>query len=170
MNALRRREFLADVGRGMLIASLGPALTLDMGLVQHLADEPTQRLSFGAIEPLVALIEETPDDRILPVLVDRLRMGITLRELVAAGALASARTQANGEYNGMHAFLALAPSYAMALQSPEGREALPVLKVVARNAGCIHDPRNRDRARLQRIAPATLPPGRSGGELLRAAT
>src|SRR5262249_36162077 len=99
----------------------------------------------------------------------RLRKGTTLRELVAAGALASARTQANGEYNGMHAFLALAPSYAMALQSPEGRQALPVLKVVARNAGCIHDPRNRDRAQLQSIAPATLPKGRSGGELLRAA-
>src|SRR5262249_51836566 len=42
-------------------------------------------------------------------------------------------------------------------------------KVVARNAGCIHDPRNRDRARLQAVAPATLPKGRSGGDLLRAA-
>src|SRR5215468_4376379 len=170
MNASRRREFLADVGRGMLIASVGPALALDLELVPALADEPTQPLSFGAMEPLVALIEETPDDRILPALVDRLRKGTTLRELVAAGALASARTQANGEYNGMHAFLALAPCYAMALQSPEGRQALPVLKVVARNAGCIHDPRNRDRARLQSVAPATLPQGRSGGELLRAAT
>ena len=27
-----RREFLADVGRGMLVASVGPALALDMGL------------------------------------------------------------------------------------------------------------------------------------------
>jgi hypothetical protein len=169
MNASRRREFLADVGRGMLIASVGPALALDMGLVPTLADEPTQPLSFGAMEPLVALIEDTPDDRIIPALVDRLRKGTSLRELVAAGALASARTQANGEYNGMHAFLALAPSYAMALQSPEGRQALPVLKVVARNAGCIHDPRHRDRARLQSVAAATLPQGRSGGELLRAA-
>src|SRR5207253_4702193 len=48
--------------------------------------------------------------------------------------------------------------------------ALPVLKVVARNAGCIHDPRRRSRARLQPVAPAPLPQGRSGGELLRAAT
>src|SRR5262245_28082691 len=170
MNAFRRREFLADVGRGMLIASVGPGVALDLGLSPALADEPSQPLSFGAMEPLVALIEETPDDRILPSLVDRLRKGTTLRELVAAGALASARTQANAEYNGMHAFLALAPSYAMALQSPEGRQALPVLKVVARNAGCIHDPRHRDRARLRPVVPATLPQGRSGGELLRAAT
>src|SRR5262249_59119007 len=125
MDPSRRREFLVDVGRGMLMASVGPALALDLGLSPALADGPTQPLSFGVMEPLVALIEETPDDRILPVLVDRLRKGTTLRELVAAGALASARTQANAEYNGMHAFLALAPSYAMALQSPEGREALP---------------------------------------------
>src|SRR5262249_52880852 len=157
MNPSRRREFLADVGRGMLIASVGPTLALDLGLAPALADELTQPLSFGAMEPLVALIEEASDDRLLPALVDRLRKGTTLREMVAAGALASARTQANNEYNGMHAFLALAPSYAMALQSPEGRQALPVLKVVARNAGCIHDPRNRDRARLQSVAPATLP-------------
>jgi hypothetical protein len=169
MNPSRRREFLADVGRGMLIASVGPGLALDLGLIPALADEPARPLSFGAMEPLVALIEETPDDRILPALVDRMRKGTTLRALAAAGALASARTQANSEYSGMHAFLALAPSYAMALQSPEGRQALPVLKVVARNAGCIHDPRHRDRARLPSVAPATLPQGRSGGELLRAA-
>ena len=99
MNASRRREFLADVGRGMLMASVGPALALDLGLVPALADEPTQPLSFGAMEPLVALIEETPDDRILPALVDRLRKGTTLRELVAAGALASARTQADADYD-----------------------------------------------------------------------
>ena len=63
----------------------------------------------------------------------------------------------------MHAFLALAPSYAMALQSPRERQALPVLKVVARNAGCIHGPRLRGTPRLQPVAPATLPKGRSGG-------
>ena len=27
-----RREFLADVGRGMLLASVGPALAADLGL------------------------------------------------------------------------------------------------------------------------------------------
>src|SRR5262249_34024464 len=97
MNAFRRREFLANVGRGMLIATVGAGVALDLGLSPALADEPSQPLSFGAMEPLVALIEETPDDRILPALVDRLRKGTTLRELVAAGAVASARTQANGE-------------------------------------------------------------------------
>ena len=47
MNASRRREFLADVGRGMLIASVGPALALDLGLSPALADETPQPLSFG---------------------------------------------------------------------------------------------------------------------------
>src|SRR5690349_16353498 len=134
-----RRCFLADVGKGVLAATLGPAVATHFGLPQTFADEGNQELTFGNLEPLVALIEETPDDRILPALVDRLRKGANLRELVAAGALASARTKANAEYSGMHAFLALAPSYAMAVQSPEGRQALPVLKVLARNSGCIHD-------------------------------
>ena len=45
MNTSRRREFLADVGRGMLIASVGPGLALDLGLSPALADEPPQPLS-----------------------------------------------------------------------------------------------------------------------------
>ena len=32
MSRYRRREFLADVGRGMLVASVGSALAQDLGL------------------------------------------------------------------------------------------------------------------------------------------
>src|SRR5216684_6003472 len=56
MGTSSRREFLADVGRGMLIAGLGPALTVDLGLARAVAGEPEPaRLNFGALEPLVAL-------------------------------------------------------------------------------------------------------------------
>ncbi len=34
-----RREFLADVGRGMLVASVGPALAADLGLAPPPAAE-----------------------------------------------------------------------------------------------------------------------------------
>ena len=52
-----RREFLADVGRGMLVASLGHALTVELGLSRAVAaiDTP-DGLSFGALEPLVAIM------------------------------------------------------------------------------------------------------------------
>ena len=37
MNVRRRRDFLADVGRGMLVASIGSAATLELGLVKSFA-------------------------------------------------------------------------------------------------------------------------------------
>ena len=51
-----RREFLADVGRGMLVASVGFGTAVDLGLGPARAgdDEGGERLAFGALEPLVA--------------------------------------------------------------------------------------------------------------------
>src|SRR5262245_45756967 len=63
-----RREFLTDVGSGMFIASMGPALAAELGLSRALADAPDQGLTFGPLEPLVALMEETPPDKLLPIL------------------------------------------------------------------------------------------------------
>src|SRR5438132_12555014 len=55
-----RREFLADVGKGMLVASVGPALAADLGLARAFAGDDAKPLSFGDREPLVALMQETP--------------------------------------------------------------------------------------------------------------
>ena len=49
-------------------------------------------LSFGSLEKLVSLMQETPIDRLLPMLTEQLRGGTDLRRLVAAAALANART------------------------------------------------------------------------------
>ena len=38
MGSANRREFLADVGRGMLVASVGSAMALDLGLTPALAE------------------------------------------------------------------------------------------------------------------------------------
>ena len=63
----RRREFLADVGRGMLVASVGATLAQDLGLAPAaLAEDTAGRLTFGAMEPLVALMEDTPAERPCP--------------------------------------------------------------------------------------------------------
>ena len=40
-----RRDFLADVGRGMLIASVGPALAFDLGLASARADARRQSVA-----------------------------------------------------------------------------------------------------------------------------
>src|SRR5262249_57383034 len=82
----------------------------------------------GDREPLVTLMQDTPADKLLPILVDKLKAGTDLKTLVAAGALANARAFGGGDYNGFHNFMALMPSYQMACELAEERRPLPVLK------------------------------------------
>src|SRR5688572_26968872 len=96
-----RREFLGRVGQGMFVASLGYSTAMDLGLSTALADDNgPESISFGALEPLVALMQETPADALLPKLVSRLQSGTPLRELVAAAGLANARAFGGEDYVG----------------------------------------------------------------------
>ena len=61
MDRYRRREFFAEVGRGMLVASVGAGMALDMGFAPARAeDDASERITFGGLEPLVSLMQETP--------------------------------------------------------------------------------------------------------------
>lgn len=167
MQPQSRREFLADVGRGMLIASLGPALAYDLGLARAVAGEEPSRLTFGALEPLVSLMQDTPVDRLLPILVEKLHAGTDLRTLVAAGGLANARSFGGQDYTGYHAFMALAPAFHMAQELPESQRPLPVLKVLYRNTSRIQDVGGKGHDVLHPVQPAA---GTADGERLRTAT
>lgn len=170
MNRYRRREFLADVGRGMLVASVGATLAEDLGLAPAaLADEGVTRLTFGPMEPLVALMQETPAEGLLGVLVDRIKGGADLRQLVSAAALANARAFGGQDYEGYHAFMALAPAYQMSRELPEDQRALPVLKVLYRNTNHIQQMGGKSHETLHPVEPAPLPEGRPGAEVLREA-
>src|SRR5271157_4435492 len=108
MNKRRtRREFFAEVGCGMLVAAVGYEVASELGLSSALAEEPPETLSFGALEPLVCLMQETPTNRLLPLMVEQLRSGTTLRQLTAAAALANARTFGGEDYVGFHTMMAL---------------------------------------------------------------
>src|SRR6185295_17282848 len=87
-----RREFLAEVGCGMMVASVGYSVATELGLSPALASEVNDRLTFGAIEPLVSLMQETPADQLATKLVSQIRSGVPLQRLVEAAALANART------------------------------------------------------------------------------
>ena len=108
MNPRNRREFLSEVGQGLIVATIGYGAALDMGLTRAIADELPGRITFGPAESLVALMQETPTDRLLPALVEQMRQGVTLKELVAAGTLANARAFGGEDYIGFHTFMALA--------------------------------------------------------------
>jgi hypothetical protein len=98
-----------------------------------------ERLRFGALDPLVDLMQETPADALLSRVVHKLRSGTPLADLVGAGALANARAFGGTHYNGYHALMAMMPSFEMAAQMRAPYGALPVLKVLHRNARFIQD-------------------------------
>ena len=164
-----RREFLAEVGRGMLIATVGLETTSGLGLSSAVAGEAAEELSFGSLEPLVRLMQETPVNKLLPALTERLRTGTDLRQLVAAAALANARTFGGEDYVGFHTMMALAPAFHMAQELPRETQALPVFKVLYRNTNRIQEQGGRASEVLHPVKPGSLSEGRSAGELLREA-
>jgi hypothetical protein len=154
----------------MLFASLGPTVAAELGISDALAGEGPETLTFGALEPLVALMQETPPERLLPLLVDKLADGTELRTLVAAGALANARTFGGQDYTGYHSLMALAPAYQMSRELPESQRALPVLKVLYRNSARIQEQGGREHEVLHLVEAADLPPQVCNSEELRDAT
>jgi hypothetical protein len=128
-------------------------------------------LDFGGIEPLVRLMQDTPVAKLLPAVVEKLNSGTPLKDLVAAGARANARTFGGEDYVGFHTMMALAPSYHIAGQmSPEER-ALPVLKVLYRNTNRIQESGGSSKEVLHPVTAATnvAAVDSSPGEALREA-
>ncbi|MEZ6077198.1 MAG: hypothetical protein R3C56_16490 [Pirellulaceae bacterium] len=82
-----RRQFLTNVGSGMLVGSLGAGLAADLGISSAHADDSNDRLTFGSLEPLVAMMQETPLNRLQPTLIEQVKSGTELTTLIAAGAL-----------------------------------------------------------------------------------
>ncbi len=85
---------------------------------------------------------------------------------MAAGALCNAHAFGGHDYDGYHTFMALAPSFAMAQQLPEKERALPVIKVLHRNARTMHSGPGKHPDRLPAIEPAVLKGDQPAGKLL----
>jgi hypothetical protein len=160
-----RRDFLADVGRGMLVAGLGAPLATELGLAPALAGDDPAALAFGDLEPIVALLQETPKDKLLPAVVEKLNDGMSLKRLTAAAAFANARTFGGENYFGFHVFMALAPAFQMAADMPAGHGALPMLKVLYRNAHYSQEVGGRKNEVLKPMTPAEA----GSGEAVRKA-
>ncbi|HUR29116.1 MAG TPA: hypothetical protein VM509_13085 [Planctomycetota bacterium] len=145
MKHTSRRAFLGGIGASAVSASLAFAYASQLGWASDLTRRERERLRFGANDELIDLLQATPADEVLPLVVQRLKTGTTLVELVGASALANARAYGGTNYNGYHTLMALCPSFEMAVQAPGPYSALPVLKVVHRNArflqesGCAHE-------------------------------
>src|SRR5437879_4554796 len=151
-----RREFLADVGRGMLVAAVGYGMASELGLAHAFAADVPDALDFGPLEPLVRFMQETPANKLLPALALKLKSGADLRQLVAAAALANARTFGGEDYVGFHTMMALAPSLHMARELPEALQPLPVFKVLYRNTNRIQEKGGRKEEVLHAVTSAEV--------------
>jgi hypothetical protein len=170
MNTMRnRREFLADVGRGMLVATVGYEIAGELGLAAELPEPAAKALNFGSLEPLVCLMQETPPNRLIPELARQLESGTDLRRLTAAAALANARTFGGEDYVGFHTMMALAPAFHMSQELPVGLQPLPVFKVLFRNTNRIQERGGRKEEVLHPVGPENVSPGGARDEQLREA-
>ena len=155
-----RRSFLAQVGQGMLVAGLGHSTAAHLGLTSLRADDVSpQRLRFPGHDRLVDLLQSTPVERFLPAVVAELRNGTTLQTLVTAAALANARAFGGEDYVGFHTFMAFMPALRMAQQLPPEQQALPVLKVLYRQAARLEESGHHDHDTL---TPVTASGGSAG--------
>jgi hypothetical protein len=151
----------------MLIAGVGYQLAADMGLGTVRAGDATERLTFGKLEPLVELMQETPIAKLQSTLVEKMHAGCELKTLTAAAALANARTFGGEDYVGFHTMMALAPAYHMADRLPDAQKPLPILKVLYRNTNRIQEFGGAKKEVLHPVAGGRLSDGKSAGEALK---
>ncbi|MDZ4850815.1 MAG: hypothetical protein SGI77_16125 [Pirellulaceae bacterium] len=165
-----RREFLADVGKGMLVATIGTSVAYELGIERLQAREGEDRLTFGSIEPLVDMMANTPVEKLQLAVVEKHRSGVGFRTLTAAAALANARAFGGQDYTGFHTFMALGPALQMAGELPSDQSLLPLLKVFYRNTDRIQTTGANEQEVLRRIQAARNSGQQPDGEMLRQAT
>lgn len=134
-----RRRFLHNVGSGMLVAGLGSSLAIELGVASGAGLQPPEACTnYGKLNRWVGLMQELKPDRLQVKIVEALNQGdISLKDIVAAAALANAETFGGQDYVGYHAEMALIPALQMAAEMPKARAALPILKVIYRNSSRI---------------------------------
>jgi hypothetical protein len=92
-------------------------------------DPDLVRLDSG-IEPLVRFLENTPRDRLLEEVADRLKKGLSYRELVTALFLAGVRNiLPTGRFN-FHCWLMVHAAHQASLASPDSERWLPIFWVL----------------------------------------
>jgi len=168
MSSYDRREFLGKVGVGMLASAGAWTVASELDLLgMAYADEPS-RLDFGKLEPLVSLMQETAADALMPQLKARLEAGVDLPTLATAAALANVRTFGGQDYTGYHCFMAIVPALAMSRHLSGNEAALPIFKVLHRNARRIQAQGGRRDEVLRPVQPAASLDGAAAARLLAA--
>ncbi|MEX2186931.1 MAG: hypothetical protein WD875_09065 [Pirellulales bacterium] len=126
-----RRRFLAQATLCGAVASLGDLSFLSrlgrVSAAEATLDPKIVRLA-PEIEPLVRLLEDTPRERIIEVVAERVRGGLSYRELLTALMLAGVRNVEPRPSVGFkfHAVLVVNSAHLASLASPDEHRWLPI--------------------------------------------
>lgn len=160
-----RREFIHNVGGGMVIAGIGSVLAAELGFTSRFAYADESTLEFGTLRPWADQMREMSAARLQEHMVAELASGnVTLKELTAAAALANAETFGGQDYVGFHTEMALVPAWEISEEMDDKSRPLPVLKVLYRNAQRIQQVGGPKKKTLHTITGDTSRPA-SGEEL-----
>jgi len=126
-----RRRFLTDMAAGTAVAGVRYIAFLSR---LHAVPSAEAKVSPEAvqllpeIEPTVRLIEDTPRDRLMEVVAERIKAGMSYRELVAGLLLAGVRNVEPRPSVGFkfHAVLVVHSAHLASLSSPAADRWLPV--------------------------------------------
>jgi len=152
-----RREFLADVGSGMLIDG-GVGVAGNLGISPSFATADFARS--------VGQMQDTASDELQPKLIKNVRAGdVSPKQLVATGTLANAEAFGGQDYVGLP--MAVALLSALSKQLPIDRQTLPVLKVRYRNSGQVQALRGAKARTLAPIGLPSLPADDNAGQHVR---
>jgi len=128
---LNRRRFLHTAATGGALLGLG-----NLSAFRHLAAAaPTGaqgrpwQVRYGAdIEPIVRLIEETPKEKCVEVMIERLRHGLSYRDFMAALLLAGLRN--GGDFGYYHCIYMIHSANQLSLDAPIGERMLAMFAVL----------------------------------------
>jgi hypothetical protein len=125
-----RRSFLGAAARAGLIAAVG-----DLGFLARLPSVSAEEAALDPhtvrfhpdIEPVVRMLEDTPQERVLEEVASRIRGGVSYREVLAALLLAGVRDiQPRPVGFKFHAVLVVNSAHLASLASPDSDRWLPI--------------------------------------------
>ena len=130
-----RRAFLKTTGAAAALAGLGDLAFLSalrpVSAAEATLDADVVRFDSG-IEPIVRLLEETPRENIVGVVADRVKRGLSYREVLAAVQLAAIRNVQPRPSVGhkFHSVLVVNAAHLASLASPAEHRWLPIFWAV----------------------------------------
>tara|TARA_R110002073_G_scaffold83472_1_gene199138 strand:+ start:6361 stop:7929 length:1569 start_codon:yes stop_codon:yes gene_type:complete len=129
-----RRTFLGNLAGSLLTVGVGASLGGHTAWAFGRDLESFDALQFGDLEDLAGLLQVMKPSQMLETVTALLRDGESLDRITAAATLANARHFGGHDYTGYHCLMALMPAWQMSKQLPHRKAALPVLKVLHRQA------------------------------------